>query len=1097
MRIDREVLVVLAKAAGLTGTKLDPNAADLAGKLVGVGLCLFAVAMDHLCLALVLPSIPYFVSGNGGYYHSVGEAIGLYFGAQILGNFLMVKFSNKFGRRAALVFCLAGQAVGYYLQADSEGLAKDVGMRSFEFFIITRVITGIFGGTRPLAYRYIADVTTPEEKPRFLALLNMTIALTMTAGYGLGAGLSTFTLNSAFYAAFGIMSYGFVLCWMFLEDPRALKSWEKKMRELQDSAGMNNNMYNAGSPQGGIKQGEFGEYEGPDLSERGKETQKTLYKILVNLVLCCCFVNYACQYGFITALSLLIQRRHGFGAAELGYILMAFSAAKITCQLVGFSAFLPRGGKHVCAVIGYVMMSIGIFFVSYPNNFQTECAIMLVIACGCAFTTPANVTLLNRYAPANERESVQMRGEMANLLGMFIGPIAFAALHQANRKKHTDATPFYVCGATVLIALILMIVVIQENAMLPEHKEHEDEPNTELLRVVRLGRVIGWCVIAPLQVTRSVVAIYLMISEWNIEGGCQGILFQVYVSFCAASVILICFPYILLIWAFFASIAGLVAINFVPGGKKNSYKSLNCRDTMWELYLNIDLTCVYGIVCFYYMFFVSAFRRTEDVTTRVVRMTTMPVNLCRVVIGMLVTLYYYKTKMQPGNNCSTDDVSQDWYKNYILISMFTFIFTLHPCLLHFWHSFKTIVGLIALTTFRGCDNSDLWFYVAIDVAITLTINALFYSIEVSVRFANLRPQTPQEHAKFVAGHAIGIPVALARVLTGYLQCVSDWGWKAPPEGCSGQNMDHLYMYKMYVVFAILSFLPVVSTKVFGLYNLLLAGLGIITLVYFDGCGRWRLFVEVDMFACIGGAGISYFIWVFVLDHPAVQEAAKPVDYEAYTGRRRREDHSSTPVGGEGHFEHYDNDYDENHNRFESPPPARSVRGSPRRGRAGSRDEEEFISTRRSSIESRVGNSKGGINPYTGHRGGDAYTGQDSHLPIPDDEKGDFQAAGKFDGPKNGYHFKMGGRGLGYYEDTDHIGIDVQDDQSSRNAMRQPPVSSDNLEGILKRSDIHGPGSVGGDDHHESDAHAYIYGASNGARQRNSRTGGAGNARLDI
>jgi len=590
--------------------------------------------------------------------------------------------------------------------------------------------------------------------------------------------------------------------------------------------------------------------------------------------------------------------------------------------------------------------------------------------------------------------------------------------------------------------------------------------------------------------TRSVVAIWLMIKQWNIEGQCQGVLFQTYVAFCAASVILIPFPYILLMWAFLCTTIALVAINVVVEGQK----TLKCRDTMWEFYVNVDLTCVYGVVCFYYMFFVSAFRRTEDVTTRVVRMTTMPINLCRVVIGTLVTLYYYKTKMQPGNNCDRDDVSQDWYKNYILLSMFTFIFTLHPCLLHFWHSFKTIVGLIALTQYRGCDNSHLWYFVAIDVCITITINALFYSIEVSVRFANLRPQTPQEHAKFVAGHAIGIPVALARCVCGYLQCISDWGWRGPPDGCAGRSYDGLGAYKAYVVCAILSFIPVVSTRFFGLYNMGLAVLGIITLLYFEGCGRWRLFVEVDMFACIGGAGLSYFVWVFVLDHPAVQEAAKPIDYSTYTGSRRdvvnRHD-ADGRIGTAGVFREGGDPSDspeyEQHYGSDRELRARGSRrgrgkGSPSRGRSGTVDG-DMLPTRRSSIESRV--------PIADQTDGAYDKGVD---------EGEYIPSSHFDGRKEGFTFKTGPRGLGYYSDH-HVALDVfgGEEEEARNAVRQDPVTSDRLEGILSRS--RGGGDRDGGDgggRRYSDAHAYIHGGGEGARQRRpSGASSATNRRLDI
>ena len=128
LRIDREVLVVLAKAAGLTGTKLDPNGADLAAKLLGVGLCLFASALEFICSAIVMVSIPYSVRSQGAPNYMVGCCVGMYYGGelldspphisshqccfpgQVLGNPLLIAISNRFGRRFAIILCLVSKS---------------------------------------------------------------------------------------------------------------------------------------------------------------------------------------------------------------------------------------------------------------------------------------------------------------------------------------------------------------------------------------------------------------------------------------------------------------------------------------------------------------------------------------------------------------------------------------------------------------------------------------------------------------------------------------------------------------------------------------------------------------------------------------------------------------------------------------------------------------------------------------------------------------------------------------------------------------------------------------------------------------------------
>jgi len=268
------------------------------------------------------------------------------------------------------------------------------------------------------------------------------------------------------------------------------------------------------------------------------------------------------------------------------------------------------------------------------------------------------------------------------------------------------------------------------------------------------------------------------------------------------------------------------------------------------------------------MFFVSAFRRAEGFTAKVVRMVSMPINLARLVLGVLFCIYYYGTKMQPAVKCSGEDavVARDWYTTYVLLSTFTFLFTVHSQALHTYHTMKAIIGFVALLNYDQCDDQNVWIFVAIDTCITITMNCLFYCVEATMRYAKLHLMSAHEYAKFLAGHVIGIPLALARLIFGYTLCILDWD--VEEEGCG----EELWMYKMYVILAMLTFIPVVNTKVFGLYSILLTVLGIFTLLKYKGCHNWHLFVETDMFVGVVGATVVYIVWVFVLDHPALKSA---------------------------------------------------------------------------------------------------------------------------------------------------------------------------------------------------------------------------------
>jgi MFS family permease len=134
---------------------------------------------------------------------------------------------------------------------------------------------------------------------------------------------------------------------------------------------------------------------------------------------------------------------------------------------------------------------MGLFMVPLVSDEVFGTLLCLIpVAVGYAFVAPSMQVLLARYSSSMKRTETFMYGSIASLLGMFLGPICFAALHQVD-KKFPLKTPFFVCGSVTVIAMMLMVAIIQENAMLPEHKEHEDEPNYELLQVVKLGKMIG------------------------------------------------------------------------------------------------------------------------------------------------------------------------------------------------------------------------------------------------------------------------------------------------------------------------------------------------------------------------------------------------------------------------------------------------------------------------------------------------------------------------------------------------------------------------------------------------------------------------------
>jgi len=110
-----------------------------------------------------------------------------FFGAAILGD-----LSDSIGRKKALMICLLGSFVGYFLSA--------IGIiyHSVTVLVIGRIIAGFTAGSQPIAQAAIIDVSSQLHKTRNIAFILLAVSLGFVVGPILGALLSSPSLISWF-----------------------------------------------------------------------------------------------------------------------------------------------------------------------------------------------------------------------------------------------------------------------------------------------------------------------------------------------------------------------------------------------------------------------------------------------------------------------------------------------------------------------------------------------------------------------------------------------------------------------------------------------------------------------------------------------------------------------------------------------------------------------------------------------------------------------------------------------------------------------------------------------------------------------------------
>lgn len=138
------------------------------------------VALDLVGFGIVLPLLPLYASDSrfGASPAVVGVLLASFSLAQFVFAPVWGRLSDRVGRKPILVLSLAGTALGSLLT----GLAG-----SLLVLFVGRVLDGISGASVSVAQAAVADLATPEERPRLFGLLGAAFGLGFVAGPAIGS----------------------------------------------------------------------------------------------------------------------------------------------------------------------------------------------------------------------------------------------------------------------------------------------------------------------------------------------------------------------------------------------------------------------------------------------------------------------------------------------------------------------------------------------------------------------------------------------------------------------------------------------------------------------------------------------------------------------------------------------------------------------------------------------------------------------------------------------------------------------------------------------------------------------------------------------
>jgi MFS family permease len=382
-------------------------------------LVLFVTAfVDMVGLTMIIPLLPYYATAFGASATMVGVLISAFSVAQLAVAPGWGKFSDRYGRRPAILAGLLLTGFSYALFAFAGSITA---------LLLTRLIQGAGGGTIGVVQAYVADASSPEERTKSLGWLSVVTSLGAVAGPAFGSAMISLGGNRAPGIASAILS---LLVALFAA------RFLRESHELRPSAGHRTPSEKTG--RSAIAR----------VVTHWQEPASRLIWIYT--------VAIGAFYGTIQTAPLLLSGRFGITEQNIGYFVMYLGGMGVVVRSLILGRMVGRLGEARLSRLGVVLLALGLGATGLASSYPLLAVGFTLMPIGTAFLFPCVTGLLSRVVASNERGLYMGVQHTFGGASRVIFPIAAGFL-----MDHAGiGVPFLLSGVLVLATLPLTAALL-------------------------------------------------------------------------------------------------------------------------------------------------------------------------------------------------------------------------------------------------------------------------------------------------------------------------------------------------------------------------------------------------------------------------------------------------------------------------------------------------------------------------------------------------------------------------------------------------------------------------------------------------------------
>jgi MFS family permease len=317
--------------------------------------------VDMVGLLMIIPLLPFYAREMGGGSLIVAVLMGAFTAAQLLSAPIWGRFSDRYGRRPALLVGLTAAGCAYLVFAYAT---------SIWLLLLSRIVQGAGGGTVGVIQAYVADSVEPQQRAKALGWLSAATNVGVAIGPALGSAALKFGRSGPGLAAASLCLINIFFAWRFLRESRDMtEAHEKKPRASRAAIAQ--------------------------VFTHPREAAPRLIWIYA--------IAMGAFSGLMAILALFLADRFGVGKDRIWIFYTYVGVISVVTRAGILGRMVERYGEARLSQNGQTLLGTGLATLPLARGYVSLAIAVALIPLGTAFTFPCVTSMLSRVISSQER----------------------------------------------------------------------------------------------------------------------------------------------------------------------------------------------------------------------------------------------------------------------------------------------------------------------------------------------------------------------------------------------------------------------------------------------------------------------------------------------------------------------------------------------------------------------------------------------------------------------------------------------------------------------------------------------------------------------